>query len=335
MLHKYITEIAQATQSSIPVVSKVINHRGGVNTDRRYQIYRYISDHSINIPTPANVEIYAILPDAPVFFWHEIYHLLKNYYLRPQDKLNIYSKVIPNQENEYIILKYLEHAIDCGAKCVLLSTPFSPSIIQAIRTVSCKVPVFLLSEDGDITDEQVYYIGSDAYRDGRMLAEYYESHHPSASSAENVLILFCNEIKNHVRRVEGFTDRLRQSGRYHFQLVHLPLLETKDYSSQLARVLYPISEQFPFDCIFSPDGYTPHVCGAIKKLGKERKVHCLGFENAHANKQYIASQLLSMIVKQNLSGQVNLAVEMARKYCKYGELPEKREYYVPSEIIQY
>ena len=106
-----------------------------------------------------------------------------------------------------------------------------------------------------------------------MLAEYYEQ---QDSSGENILIFYCSEMKNHVRRVEGFTGRLRQSGKYRFRLIHFPLIKTKDYASRLARLLHSIHEQFPFDCIFSPDGYTPYVCGAIKKLGKEGQICCVG-----------------------------------------------------------
>mgnify|MGYP000029634178 FL=1 len=332
MLHKCIAEIAQATQSSASAVSKVMNHRGGVQADRRYQIYRYIAEHAIEVPAPADIEIYAILPDVPVFFWHELSFSLESEYLGERDKLNIYSSISSNRENEYIIVKYLEHAFRCGAKSILLSTPFSPSVIQAIRTVSCAVPVFLLTEDGDITGDQIYFIGSDAYMDGRMLAEYYEQ---QDSSGENILIFYCSEMKNHVRRVEGFTGRLRQSGKYRFRLIHFPLIKTKDYASRLARLLHSIHEQFPFDCIFSPDGYTPYVCGAIKKLGKEGQICCVGFEDDPANGQYAADRILSAVVKQNIAGQVKLAAEIARSYCTSGQLPDQHEYYVPSEILRY
>ena len=80
MLHKCIAEIAQATQSSASAVSKVMNHRGGVQADRRYQIYRYIAEHAIEVPAPADIEIYAILPDVPVFFWHELSFSLESEY---------------------------------------------------------------------------------------------------------------------------------------------------------------------------------------------------------------------------------------------------------------
>ncbi len=330
MLHKSVTEIAQAIQVSISVVSKVMNHQGGVHADQRYRVYRYLSDHAIAVPTPANVEIYAILPDTPVFFWREISSFLRKECFSPQDKVNLYSSILANQENEYLIIKYLEHARSCGAKCVLLSAPFSPSIIGAVRSISCTIPVFLLSEDGDLTDDRIFFIGSDARKDGMLLAEYYADRHPSPG---NILILSCRESKNHAQRVEGFTRRLNQSGEYRFQQATPLLLGKKDFSSQLARMLQPIGEQFPFDCIFSPDGYTPYVCGAIKKLGKEGQVRCLGFENAHLNEQYATDQILEAIVKQNVAGQARLATEMAKQYCKDGVLPKEREHYVPSEFI--
>lgn len=56
MLHKCIAEIAQATQSSASAVSKVMNHRGGVQADRRYQIYRYIAEHAIEVPAPPTLK---------------------------------------------------------------------------------------------------------------------------------------------------------------------------------------------------------------------------------------------------------------------------------------
>ena len=113
--HNSVTEIAQAIQVSISVVSKVMNHQGGVHADQRYRVYRYLSDHAIAVPTPANVEIYAILPDTPVFFWREISSFLKKECFSLQDKVNLYSSISANQENEYLIIKYLEHARNCGA----------------------------------------------------------------------------------------------------------------------------------------------------------------------------------------------------------------------------
>lgn len=330
MSHKSVTEIAQDIQISLSVVSKVMHHRGGVHADQRYRVYRYLSDHSIRVPTPADVGIYAILPDTPVFFWREMASYLRNECFTPQDKINLYSSITADQENEYLIIKYLEHAQRCRAKCILLAAAFSPAVLEAVHSVSRTTPVFLLSEDGNLLGERIFFIGSDARKDGIALAEYYAGRYPAPGK---ILILSYKETINHVRRVEGFIERLRQSGGYRLQQANPPLFREKDFSSHLARMLQPIWEQFPFDCIFSPDGYTPYVCGAIMKLGKEGQVRCLGFENAPLNQQYVTNRILDAIVKQDVAGQARLATELAGTYCKSGVLPGKRDHCVPSEFI--
>ncbi len=329
MLHKLLTEIAEATNNSISTVSKVVNHSGGVSADRRYRIYRYICDNMIDIPAPHDVDIYAILPDVPVFFWHKISHTLINKYLHARDKLNIYSSINVIPENTFIVSKYIEQALGCRAKCILMSAP--SAFMSAVRNVPCSVPVFLLTEDGDTDEDHIYFIGSDSYGDGAQLAGYYAERH----SYGNILIMYCGDIQNHVKRVEGFRDVLAGPGRYTLRYAPLPPLGTKDFSSQLARSIYRISQSFSFDCVFAPDGLTPYLCGAIRKMGMEGSVRCLGFENAHINEQYVSSGVLEAVVKQDTAEQVRIAAEMARRYCINGELPEKHKYYVPSEIIRF
>jgi len=330
MSYNSVTEIAQAIQVSVSVVSKVMHHRSGVDAGQRYRVYRYLSEHSIAVPTPSEVGIYAILPDTPVFFWREMASRLKNECLGPQDKINLYSTITANQENEYLVIKYLEHARNCRAKCILLAAVFTPPVLRAVQDISHTIPVFLLSEDGEIAGERIFFIGSDARKDGIALAEYYAGRHPSPG---NILILSYRETSNHTRRVDGFAEQLRRSGEYRFQQASPPLLGEKDFSSHLAQMLQPIYARFPFDCIFSPDGYTPYVCGAIMKLGKKGQIRCLGFENAPLNEQYATSSILEAIVKQDVAGQARLAADLAKQYCKDGILPRKRNIYVPSEFI--
>ncbi len=77
------------------------------------------------------------------------------------------------------------------------------------------------------------------------------------------------------------------------------------------------------------------MCGAIKKLGKEGQVRCLGFENAHLNEQYATDQILEAIVKQNVAGQARLATEMAKQYCKDGVFPKNGSIMSPPNLFYF
>ena len=137
-----IESIAKKLNISKSMVSKVLRHCGGIDSDTRQRILS--EAHGIVPKDYSECAIYFILPDIPQYFWRPVRKGMADA-TDPLDipvKCNVYTKA----SDEATVLKYLDEAERLNAKSIILAAHITPAIRQKLEHLVVGRLIILLSE---------------------------------------------------------------------------------------------------------------------------------------------------------------------------------------------
>ena len=312
-----LTDLVQKTKTSKSTISRALNHCPGVDPQTRRRILEAAGPQS----SSSDADLVMILPDTPRYFWNPAFTALQADTADMRRRFHLYSRLYDTSE----VGLYLEQAARHEARLMLLSVADTPETLSLLHAYAGKIPLFFLSEYLDVPG--TFYIGSDAHEDGKRLGEAYLAHFRRFS---RVVCLSSHANGNGRRRLEGFTGALLNEGSPPPCSIALPS-PGKSLPAQLARLLH---DSYPdgFDCIVCADGFLPQVCLAVQKLGLQRQVICLGFENPPGNHPYLESGMIAAYVEQDIVTQCRTAVTLARQFLETGTYPASKYTYCPSSL---
>lgn len=324
-----IEAIAKKLNVSTAMVSRVINHCGGVESEVRQRILTEITG-MIQIDY-GECAVYTIFPDIPQYFWkplrNGIIDTLKA--MKIPFKSNIYTKAI----DDAMVLQYLEDAEKLNARVIILSTHVTPAIHQKLESLVDGRLIILLSEYHELTNS--FYIGSDAYSEGYTMGKHYVSHY-----ADRKLILFSRTgVFNTEKRIEGFCQAVKEvnpellNDALNIKLERKLFKDFKLLPSKLAPLLKDAAKSYDRLCIYSPLGI-PQFPLAIVKAKLTDKTVCLCHDCYIKDARHEKNSDTGFVVTCNQDGyeQGKVAAEMAIKFIKEGVYPDNKKTYIPSHL---
>lgn len=312
---KYLS-LVQASKTSMPTVSRVLNHKGGVDSETRKTVLELAIKMQMTLP-PTPTDIYVILPQVPSYFWGTLYNELRQHLDQSGLKVSYHFRAKGTAE-VFVVRHYLEDALACGAKAILIAAPISPDIQDALRRCTTKCPVFFLcsGEDGKDT----YFFGTNAFDTGVQLAKE------------------CNQSFQHGKvAITGISPLAEQGFLSAFTGTSSKIVlgdgHSKTTAAHFARSISALLEHSSLDAVICLDGITSKICLALHKLRLD--IPCYGLEYAPADIPYLQSGKIAVTLCQDLTTIAHLAATAAERYIQDGTLPEIRNTYVtPLRIVK-
>ncbi|MBR4768612.1 MAG: LacI family DNA-binding transcriptional regulator [Lachnospiraceae bacterium] len=318
-----INAIAKKANVNPSVVSRVLRHCSGVDSETRLRILAEAGDvhNSFNGHCP----VYAIIPDVPRSFWGRIRRGVADT-LQSEGipfKANICTKV----EDEAVALQYIDEAERMDAQAIILAVSATPAILQRLDKFTEDRLVLFLSEYCGM--KNAFYCGSNAFQDGYKMGKYFME-----NWADRTLILM--EVKGNLNsdsRIEGFLKAVSEMDESLAKKAVRIVVERKHLanykltSSKLAPLLVNAAGKHDRLAIYVPAGI-PNISLAVSKadLAGRTVLLCQDYSPARTN----VSELIS--VNQSGLEQGRTAAKLASAFVKTGSLPSEKRSFVSSTI---
>ncbi|MBE6598911.1 MAG: LacI family transcriptional regulator [Ruminococcaceae bacterium] len=319
-----LAELAKKLNISKSTVSKAVRHCSGVDSDTRQLILE-------SIPKGAGAEqpfsVYTILPDVPQYFWKEMQRGLMdggNQQIAPV-KHNIYTRC----GDESTVLDYLSEAEKMDIRVLILATYVTPEIRRRLENFPEKCMILLLSEHFE--RRNAFYIGADAYGDGRKMGEAY------LSTFGDRKLLYFNVLSNEnaKKRTEGFLDVIREKcpgtlcESKSLDIENKIFRDLKMLSSRLASLLSSELDKDSRYCLYSPVGMIKLPI-AIKKAALEERVVCICHDCF--TEQMQVPEGFAVCCNQDVYAQGYAAAKAALEYAVSLRFPKEKNLFIPSRI---
>ena len=329
MNDKTIESIAKKLNVSKSMVSKVLRHCGGVDSDTRQRILT--EAHGIIQRDYGECAIYFILPDIPQYFWKPVRKGIADA-TDPLDipvKCNVYTKA----SDEATVLRYLDEAERLNARAIILAAHITPAIHQKLEKMLEGRLIILLSEYHELAN--TFYIGSDAYSEGYTMGKHYVSHY-----ADRKFIMFTRPGNYNIeKRVEGFRQAVNEvipdlmDKALCIKLDDKIFKDFKLLPSKLAPLLVDAAKAHDKICIYSPMGL-PQFPLAIIKAKLTDKTVCLCNDCYLDHPHHEKNPNTGFVVTCNQDGyeQGMIASKMASDFVRDGLYPENKKTYIPSHL---
>ncbi len=326
MNNKQIHKIADATNTSVATVSKVINHCYGVSSELRERVFLQ-SDKLVGKQTPKKpVMIYVIIPEVPNFFWN--CELLSPKNPEITIKYNCYSRL----GDDNTVIRYLNEAISLNADVIIIATQNNAEIENTVRNLANDKLIIFLTEQHNIVN--TFYVGSNPEKDGEILAENVLKHHDRSSKMLVLRDISPNKNTNSSSRFNAFIKTV--DNKIAFDVFNIALkIGSPSFASSIAMALSPAFEKEHYSSIAFFNGFAPNVCCAIQKLKLPYKVNCFGFENSPQNQKWADAGFLKVVISQNFKEQLETALAFAEQYIKTQNYPNQKYTFVNSDLIEY
>ena len=321
-----IAEIAKKLNVSTAMVSRVLRHCSGVDSEMRQRIFA----EADRLPRPDYGEcaVYTILPDVPRYFWHPLKQSVNDTLKRAgiPYKINICTQA----GDESTVLRYLDEAERLQAKAIILASRITVPIHQRLTELADRRLLALVSTNRDL--DNAFYVGSNAYQDGAAMGRYYVQHF-----ADRVLILFdLPDNFTAAQRLAGFLDTLRTAdpaladSAVHIKLDQQLFKNLKLLPSKLASLIIDAAPRQEQLCIYSPTGI-PQFPLALVKAKLTEQVVCLCHDYYIKEKQPSGNVAL-ITCNQDCSQMGRLAAELASAFVTQGFYPEQKMNYISSAV---
>ncbi|MBR4204812.1 MAG: LacI family DNA-binding transcriptional regulator [Clostridia bacterium] len=318
-----LSEIAKKLGLSRSTVSKTFHHCSGVDFETRQLVLDAIRD--ANLKFTDFKPIHAVLPDTPAYFWKTMRQGLLA--ASKESGTPFGFSIYTNPVNFQTVLEYLREAEEAEIRVLILSAYMTPEIYGILQRMVRRCCVILLTEQYDLNSS--FYVGSDAYRDGREMGKLYLAEY---SDYALYIIDYPWYLLNNELRLKGFLDAVREAKP---ELAEQAVLlktgndidnSTKAYAAYLARTLSEAVRKDTPCCFYAPTGMS-QLPDAIRKSGLDAV--CIGHDSAFSNNQlteYNAS------CNQDTFRQGYTAGEAAVRFLKSGQVPPQKNLYIPSII---
>ena len=321
-----IAEIAKKLNVSTAMVSRVLRHCSGVDSEMRQRI---IAEAEHLVPADwGECAVYSILPDVPRYFWQP----LRKGIADALDASNIpfKSNICTRASDDSIVLRYLDEADRLNAQVIILAAYVTPVIHKRLEALTNCHLVILLSEYHEFVNS--FFVGSDAYQDGYIIGDYYASHYKN----RELLVLTLPGHYIFEKRIEGFHDALRASQPDALDHIVRIKLEKKVFQdlkllpSKLAPLLMEAAKPCERLCIYAPMGIPQFPLAMIKAKLADRSV-CLCHDCYDSQSKYKSSV---HIVSCNQDGyeQGQVAAKLALDFVYFGLYPKHKRTYIPSHL---
>ena len=319
MKKNHLQEIARLSKTSVPTVSKVLNHCSGVDSETRERVFRAADEIAAPEDAPAaRCDIYFITPENPAFFWKDRAYSVLRADSRFRCKHNVYT-FLHDSESCCYLPRYLEEAKRLRARAVVAVCMPAEEERRLLASLAEDALVILLSEYAEVRN--AFYVGSDPERDGFRLGRLY-----AERSRGRSVILTRAQNENCCARVKGF---LAGAGARNAVTVELPPYN-KLFPAKTAALLsaLPAAEEY---AVYSAAGLMDEVVLAARKAGIFPKSVFFG----HDLRRYVPGCRIAATIEQRVEEQAATAVRLAEEYLTTGLYPAQKRTLIPSRLEVY
>lgn len=317
-----IEQIAKKLNVSPSMVSRVLRHCGGVESDARQRI---LQEAETILPKRAcPVPVYSVFPDRPHYFWHPLRRAFSDALnaLEIANQSNVYTKV----SDEEAVLSYLEEADRIEVKAIVLAVSLTDRVRERIDHMKDGRLILFLSELSDVSN--TFYVGSDALKDGYEAGILYASHYGD----RKLICLDFPDNRNAGLRLDGFLKAVSERKTCGGEAPVVCKIDRKALSnfklipSKLAPLLREAAGESDPVAVYIPGGIH-HAPLAIKKAGLTgRAVLFMHDRNPEED-----DPVETVYVNQNVSLQGKTAANLTADFLKTGFLPDRKYTYVSSD----
>ena len=303
---------------SRPTVSRALRHCAGVDSETRELVLERVQG-TVTEASPAAIDVYAILPDVPKYFWSEMLGALGK---AATDyacsiKFNVYTKL----GDEGAVLHYLNEAEALGARVILLAARITAAIERRLTALSRGRLILLLSEFSSLP--HTFYVGADPVAEGYAIGREY----CRIDDKGELLLLSVAEDANAPLRIEGFLRACREAGRTE-DIPSLTLsadifFSTKLLPAKLAAELAPLTRSDGHITVYASTAI-PQLSLALRKAGIADRTSALVHDPESDAPSFVT------VCRQNLAAQAVEAIRAAHGYLTCDCCPDAKYRYVPS-----
>ncbi len=306
-----VSRLAERVGTSPSAVSKAVNHCPGLGSDLRERILEAAESEGLSGRRTA-WDVYVILPDVPAYFWHPLLQCLDR--CMNAHGLSVRYNVYTRLGDKDTVERYLREAEKLNPAALIVAARYS-GIEASLERIAERSAVFSLVEA--VRVPAAFFVGSDHFADGRLLAENLLAEWPHAG---RVLIFSIGPSDD---RLRGFVDVIR--------IADCPViyLTGNESAAEPARMIDAAHRHAPLDAVVCLNGSTPLVCMALKKCRAD--IPCYGFEAPPIDNRY---PLPVGEVVQDLARMAAVLTEQANRYVRHCQCPDSRYTMIPSTYVR-
>ena len=316
-----LEEIARRSGVSKSTVSRVLNNCPGVDGELREAVIAAVrDDYAATAKNESPADVCVVLPDNPKFFWHRINETLSSC----EEGLRIRTYVYSSLSKASVLCDYFERIEQSNVKAVIFAGYAEGEARARMEHLADTRLLIRLCEYDPMPN--AFFVGANAYEDGRLLGERLVRQAQDAHRRGVALI----------ERGDSYNCRLREQGfleavgdRLHVERVAAPK-DFRLWSSHLARALSGIVDRF--DYVFCSEGVTVPSCGAIRKLRLGRRIGYFGFESPPSAEPYLESGEICALMVQDPAEQARVALSLCKKYLEQHLYPDRKMTYISSKL---
>ncbi|MBP5294550.1 MAG: LacI family DNA-binding transcriptional regulator [Lachnospiraceae bacterium] len=318
--------IAKKLNVSVSMVSRVLRHCSGVDSEMRLRILEEAGD--LPLRDFGECPVYVILPDTPRYFWGEmrrgVFETLHAEGLRFKD--NLCTKV----HDEAAILNYLEEAVRLDSHVLLLAVRTTPAIRNRLQELVPDRFVLFLSEYSDLAN--TFYCGADPFEEGYRIGREFVSR----DMDRRLIVFSLPDRANYEERLAGFLKAVSdEDPEVARSAVNVPLSRKilsnfKLIPSAIAPLLEKAARYADRIAVYSPSGI-PGLPLAFSKtrLTEKAVLYCQDC----SVKDFETLPIVSLDQDCYLQGET--AALLAADFLKHSQFPSEKKTFIPSRIHFY
>lgn len=327
-----LNDIAKAAGVSISTVDRVINSRGGVSAKSEAKVLEWARKMELDrvafkaYLTPIRVAVlmqpptnpfYSQIQAAITFLQPEIQSLRLHFFVHhiaPADEAATSNRVLEMAE------KY---------DCLVTICPHSPGLLNAIRSISAKVPVFTFVTD--LPDSgRIAYVGPNNLQMGRVAGELIGRFLGERGGGVLVLVGLSSFHGQH-QRASGLRSVLES------RFPHCPVLdvdETGEDQLRAVAIVNSMVQKHPeIRGIYCTSPGSREVAQVLQDRGLDQKTVLIAHEFSEVKRQLLLSGTIDAVIDQLPRAETARLVEVIAQHFSRSETNAVQSLYTPFDIV--
>ncbi len=331
-----MNEIAYMCNVSRGTVDRVLNNRGGVKPETERKIREMAASLGYGVSSEKkSASLYRTFQIGFLInaVGHEYFTEILNGIMMeivhyPQGSITAVTRMSSGFDVDQQ-LQMLDELDKAGIQAIAVTAANHPRIVQRLKQFSARgIPVVVISALIDGFD-YFSFVGPNHYQSGRIAGGYARRILPGSGSIAT--LTGSSSMPGHTLRVKGFQDALQATGSHY--TIYEPIQTFDDDVIAYKAVSKFISNHPNISLFFFAAGGYNGGFQAIEDAGLFYKSQIIAFDTKDISVQYLKEGKISALFSQHPRHQGKRAVRIIMNYLLNKEIPDRREYYEPMEIL--
>lgn len=327
-----LNQIAEAAGVSLSTVDRVLNRRGGVSPDKEARVLEWANRlHLDRVLFRGYLRVLrvAVVMQSPK---NPFYRGLRDAFTditaaMPDMRINCFLHYVEVTDAAATTRKINQIAESYDALIVVC--PDDPSLSDALRRISARMPILTLATD--LPDSgRIAYVGPDNRQTGRVAGELM-GRFLGPAGGEVLILLGMQRIIGHEEREMGFRSVLRE--RFPACAI-VDSLESGEDQARAGEVVYRALRRHPgVRGIYNVSAGNTAIAGTIRTLGLAQHVVLITHELTPERRAMLREGVIDAIIDQDPKAEVRRALEVLGRHFNRTETEVRLEEPTPFNIF--